>query len=172
MDFDSIITFFILIAFFVLPAILKKVKAGKKKTAPLKKTKKKLSIFDKLGEQVRQFAREIENQAHQQENASEGQSTVREMFAEDEDLLFESEKIGEDADFSDAPIIVTHENSETKEPEAPEKRTKPQKEVEEPTIGKSGLCLSKDYRYKSNPLQNAIILSEILSKPVALRDEY
>jgi len=53
MDFDSIIMFLFIMAFFVLPSILKQIQARKKKTAKPKKTKKMPSIFGRIGDQFR-----------------------------------------------------------------------------------------------------------------------
>jgi len=88
MDFDSIITFLFILAFFVLPLILKQVKARKKKAPQPKKVKKKTSIFGKLGEQIRQFVRELEEQAQKQRQAGKDQHTVWEELSEDEDADF------------------------------------------------------------------------------------
>ncbi len=154
MDFDSIITFLFILAFFVLPLILKQVKARKKKAPQPKKVKKKTSIFGKLGEQIRQFVRELEEQAQKQRQAGKDQHTVWEELSEDED-----------ADFSE-PEPEVFEPPVTK-------RSQRRKPVQEPSIAEPVLPTqgSGTYQLKSNPLQNAIIWSEILSKPLALRDK-
>ncbi|WP_457552042.1 hypothetical protein, partial [Desulfobacula sp.] len=77
MDFDSIIVFLLIFAFFVLPSILKQVRVRKKKTgAPKKNTKKNPSIFDRIGDQIRKFLKDLEEQAQQQKKASTDQGTV------------------------------------------------------------------------------------------------
>ena len=62
MDFDSIITFLLLILFFVFPTILKQLKKKTSASAPADKAKK-LSLFEKLGEQIRQYAENLEQEA-------------------------------------------------------------------------------------------------------------
>ncbi|MCK5837341.1 MAG: hypothetical protein KAH09_08755 [Desulfobacula sp.] len=163
MDFDSIVTFLFIIAFFVLPSIFKQIMARKKKTATPKKTKRKLSIFGRLGEQIRQFIRELEEQAKQQKKETTEQETIWETLAEDEESPPVFESVEQDADFSEP------------EPEKVEdpvkKRIQPRRYEQEPCIKAPVLSLQQKYCFKANPLQNAIIWSEILSKPLALRDE-
>ncbi|RLC25893.1 MAG: hypothetical protein DRH93_00550 [Deltaproteobacteria bacterium] len=154
MDFDSIITFLFILAFFVLPSILKQIKARKKKAPQPQKVKKKPSILGRLSEQIRQFIRELEQQAQKQRQAGKDQGTVWETLSEDED-----------ADFSEP-------EPEVFEPPVTSKRQR-RKPVQEISIAQPALqtSVSRTYGFKSNPLQNAIIWSEILSKPLALRDK-
>ncbi|MEA1967206.1 MAG: hypothetical protein U9N77_03175 [Thermodesulfobacteriota bacterium] len=163
MDFDSIILFLFFIVFFVLPAILKQVLAIMKKKAPPKKAKKKLSLFDRISDQIRQFVQKLENQAKQQKKETREQDTAWEMLAEDEDPLPLFESIEENADFSEP---------EPEKAEQPlKKRIQPQIDEQEPCIKEPLYPLQKKYCLKSNPLQNAIIWSEIISKPLALRNK-
>jgi len=160
MDFDSIVTFLFIIAFFVLPSIFKQVMARKKKTATPKKIKKKPSIFDRIGEKIRQFIRELEEQAKQQKKETTEQETIWETLAEDEESPPVFESVSEDADFSEPePEKVEHLVKKRIQP----RRYEPEPCIKEPVLLK--------YRFKANPLQNAIIWSEILSKPLALKDE-
>jgi hypothetical protein len=171
MDFDSTITFLFIIVFFVLPSIFKQIMARRKKKsatpkkdATQKKTrKKKLSIFNRIGDQIRQFVRELEEQAKQQKKKTTEQETVWETLTEEEasPLVFES--AGEDADFSEP------ESEKVKSPikERIQSRRPEQKScIKEPLYP-----LREKYCLRSNPLQNAIIWTEILSKPLALRDK-
>ena len=164
MDFDSIITFLFIIAFFVLPSIIKQIKVRKKKAPQSKKVKEKTSIFGKLGDKIRQFIQELEKQAQLQRQADGDQGTVREEFFEDDELSPSYERLDEDADFSEP-------EPEVFEPPVKKKRQR-QKTMKEPSIAKSVLQTSGSgtYRFKSNPLQNAVVWSEILSKPLALKD--
>ncbi|MBU8850168.1 MAG: hypothetical protein KOO64_11540, partial [Desulfobacterales bacterium] len=52
-----------------------------------------------------------------------------------------------------------------------EKRIRSRRSVQEPCIKEPLYPLREKYCLKSNPLQNAVIWSEILSKPLALRDK-
>ena len=62
MDFDSIISFLLIILFFVMPTILNRLKKKTAASAPAGKPKK-LSLFEKLGEQIRQYAENLEQEA-------------------------------------------------------------------------------------------------------------
>ena len=172
MDLDSTILFLFFIVFFVLPSILKQVLARKKKASTMKtaKNKKKPSIFDKIGEQIRQFVQELENQAKLQKKQTREQGTVWETLAEDEESPPVFESVEEDADFSETEIFVSHEKVEPKEVERPaKKRVQDRRTIRETCIKEPLGPLQGKYCFKSNPLQNAVVWSEILSKPVALR---
>ena len=163
MDFDSIVTFLFIIAFFVLPSIFKQIMARKKKTAAPKKIKKKLSIFDRIGEKIRQFVQELEEQAKRQKKETTEQETIWETLAEDEESPPVFESVEKDADFSES------EPEKVKRPV--KKRIHSRRYEQEPCIKVPLSPLREKYCFKSNPLQNAIIWSEILSKPMALRDK-
>jgi len=166
MDFDSIIVFIFIFVFFVLPSILKQVKARKKKTgaggkkAGVRKEKKKaVSIFGRIGDQIRDVLQEIETQAQQQKKTTKEQGTIWETLAEEEPLFSDVEMPGEDVD------VKAAESFDSPKIPGPEPRENPL------LSGNPARSFPKDYRLKSDPLQNAIIWSEILSKPVALRKE-
>ena len=163
MDFDSIVPFLFIIAFFVLPSIFKQVMARKKKTVTPKKTKKKLSIFDRIGEQIRQFVQDIEEQAKQQKKETTEPETIWETLEEDEELPPSYERVDEDADFSEPEPEVFKQPVIT--------RLQTRRHEPEPCIKEPLYPLREKYCFKSNPLQNAVIWSEILSKPLALREK-
>jgi len=172
MDFDSIITFLFIFIFFVLPGILKQLKAGKKK-------KIKPSIFDRIGETIQQFVRELEQQALKQKQADKKQDSQWDRFEEDEISSQDFETIDQEEYFSKfEPGIPAAVFEETQVPAHPTTIKKPEKDitrpgikeslsVEEPVIQHPG---SAQYVFKSNPLQNAVIWSEILGKPVGLKN--
>jgi len=169
MDFDSIIVFLFIIVFFVLPSLLKQIIARKKKTAAPQAIKKNPSIFDRIGEQIQKFVKDLEEQARQQRQGIKEQNTGWEELAEDEDSHSDFETLGEDADFKVPATIVSPKKVVSEKAAWPAKRIpSAQKEicVKERKRNLSGTC-----RYKSNPLQNAIVWSEILSKPIALREK-
>ncbi|MBC8440887.1 MAG: hypothetical protein H8D87_14555 [Deltaproteobacteria bacterium] len=169
MDFDSIIPLLFVIAFFVLPSLLKQIIARNKKTGTPKVIKKNPSIFDRIGERIQNFVKELEEQARQQRQGITEQNTGWKELAEDEESYSDYETAGEDTDFV-APLTMVPPQKRVPEKAAwPAKRIPSrQKEirVKERKRNLSGIC-----RYKSNPLQNAIVWSEILSKPIALRDK-
>ncbi len=177
MDFDSIITVIFLIIFFLLPSILKQVQARKKKTvAPKttpKKKKTKLSVFGRIGDQIREFVQELERQAQQQEKAAKKPDTLWDELEEDQELHPGLEMTGEDVD---ADMDTGEFPSPASQKEVPPEKTAcPAEKIryrrEEPCAEKPMRHLRNRYCFKSDPLQNAVIWSEILSKPIALRDE-
>jgi len=179
MDFDSIITFLFIIAFFILPGILKKFKARKKKSITPKKAKRNPSIFDRIGEKIQQFVRELEQQALKQKQADNKQGSDWDRFEEDEISSQDFETFDQEEDFdkpeSGIPEAVFEEaqipaySASIKEPE--EDMTK--QEIKESLSGKGEMVqhqVTAKYVFKSNPLQNAVIWSEILGKPVGLKN--
>ena len=150
--------------FFVLPLILKKIQAGKK-PAPVSEPVKKLSLFNRISRQIRQFILELENQARQQRQAGNDTGSVWDRLVKDEELSSDFKTETEDAVFNEPGVIVPQKELQ-KQP-APEKAQCPVKR---------GRHWKKEHvsahcRFKSNQLQNAVIWSEILSSPVALRDK-
>ncbi len=169
MDFDSIIPLLFIIAFFVLPSIFKQIMAKNKKTGAPEKINKNPSIFEKIINQVRQFVRDLEEQAQQQRQGTKEQDQGWEALAEHEDTHSDFETIGEDADFSGPSTIVSQKEGTFEKAVPPAKIIPPRKK--EISIRERKRHLSKRYRFKSDPLQNAVIWSEILSKPLALKKE-
>jgi hypothetical protein len=169
MDFDSIIIYLFIFAFFVLPSILKQVRARKKKTGVPPKKQGAGSLFGKIGDRIRQFIREIEEQAQQQKRAGMDPGTEQDIFAEEELVPSAFETTGEDANFGDSPSIDVQEMVEPEKAGVTAKRIPLQ--TKEPCMKKQRYNLSDPCRFKTNPLQNAIVWSEVLSKPVALRKE-
>jgi len=169
MDSDSVITFLFIFAFFVLPSILKQIKARKKKAPQprkVNKNKKIFSIFGRIGEQIRQFVRELEKQTRIQRQAGKEQGTVWETLAPDGEVSPDFEKNDEDADFYEAePEVVKQPVTDERQPQSTGAKSS-FTEFEKSVLTPAG---SRPGRFKTNPLQNAIVWSEILSKPVALR---
>jgi hypothetical protein len=179
MDFDSIITFLFIIGFFILPGILKQIKAKKKKSITPKKAKNPPSIFDRISEKIQQFVRELEQQALQQKQAGNKQDSQWDRFEEDEMLSQDFETVDQEEDFSEpgfetgAAAIpeaqILGYSAAVKDPE--EDMVK--QDIKEALSGKGAAIQHPDaakYVFKSNPLQNAVIWSEILGKPVGLKN--
>jgi hypothetical protein len=179
MDFDSIITFLFIIGFFILPGILKQFKAKKKKSITPEKAKKPPSIFDRIGEKIQQFVRELEQQALKQKQADNKQGSEWDRFEEDEILSQDFETVDQEEDFSE-PEFETGA-AEFEEAQVPAysaavkelEKDMAKKDIKEALSGK-GVEIqypgTAKYVFKSNPLQNAIIWSEILGKPVGLKN--
>lgn len=179
MDFDSIITVIFLIIFFILPSILKQVQNRKKKivapkttpkTTPQKK-KTKLSVFGRIGDQIREFIQELERQAQEQEKKAKKPDTPWDALEEDRELHPGREMTGEDvdADTGEFPSPVSQKDVPPGKTDYPAEKIRCRRE--EPCAGKPTRHLPNRYCFKSDPLQNAVIWSEILSKPIALKDE-
>jgi len=171
MDFDSIITIILILLFFTFPTILKQLNR-KKKTGAAPDKVKKPSLFGKLGNKIREFAEEIEKQAQERK---QGQGW--EELEDDREMV----KTYEDPFDPDAYEDDGYQNDEILEP-MPEPSIsmavsdKPEKsglKSEKPSSGWEH-CSGNSYgqtRLSSSRLQQAVIWSEILSKPVALRQE-
>ena len=169
MDFDSIIPLLFVIAFFVLPSLLKQIMARKKKTGDPKIIKKNPSIFDRIGEKIQNFVKDLEEQAQQQRQGIKEKDQGWEEFAEHENTHSDFETIEEDADFKDPSTIVS-QKKRAFEKAVPSEKIIPSRKKE--IYSKEQKCqLSQGRRLKSDPLQNAVIWSEILSKPLALKKE-
>lgn len=165
MDLDTIITFLFLLVFFVLPSILKQIQARKKKAgtaAVPEKKKKKPSIFNRMGEQIQQFIQELEKQAQQQKEAEKKAAEVWESFEDDQ---------AADADFDVPEAFTVPKDVDPKKAQQPE-ISEPLRKQAVPPLQKTVTHrpVSTRYQFRSNPLQNAIIWSEILNKPVGLKD--
>jgi len=179
MDFDSIITFLFIIVFFILPGILKQIKAKKKKSITPEKAKKKPSIFDHIGEKIQQFVRELEQQALKQKQADKKQDSDWDRFEEGEILSQDFETSDQEEDFSEPESGIPESAFEEAQiPAYSAVVKKPEKDMEKKDIKESlfgeGVARhhpgAAQYVFKSNPLQNAVIWSEILGKPVGLKN--
>lgn len=172
MDLESFFTFVLFLLFFVLPSVLKQIRARKKKrqaAAPPKK-KKKSSLFGKIGEQIQQFVQELEKQAQQarqkqrQEVADPGEEFWQTLAEEDPAETYED--AGADDTLEPAsepatePFTVPPQAREQDKILAAEAEHLPAKRARKRRL-----------HYRKDPLQNAIILSEILGKPKAFRNE-
>ncbi|MFH2093367.1 MAG: hypothetical protein ABIJ31_13480 [Pseudomonadota bacterium] len=159
MDFDNIISLFILLLFFIFPTIIKQIKAAKKN--PEKKT-----IFNKIGNQIDLLLKEIEQQGRQQK-ATTPSSDIWEALAENEAVYF-PEQSPEQAFSEFEPAETFRPAKPADKFNAPEK-IKPIKVMDTIDTSLAQKFVGKTSRYRSNPLQNAVIWSEILGKPVALK---
>ncbi len=179
MDFDSIISILLILLFFIFPTLLKRLSQKKKTDGQVQAGKSnagkagKLSLFEKLGVQIRKYAETIEQEAQKGKQTQEtywdhltedGEfQTTREDLFETEDYVedYVEEPVGEPSVFAAAPVM----------PEKELGRSVPN--PKKPVAG-GDLSLADPFRQPrlpSSQLQQAIIWSEILSKPVALRED-
>ncbi len=169
MEFDNLIIYILLFAFFVLPSVLKGLRKKKK---PAGDNKKKASLFGKLGETVQNFVRELEKQALEakQKAEAEQQGSIWEDLADPDEI---------ELDLNEAvhqPVPVGKPVPEFYDPEppfvCPEKKSASTAESAMAQVCKRG-SVSPGIRtgLSVHSLRQAVVWSEILGKPVALRDD-
>jgi hypothetical protein len=168
MDFDSIISFLLIILFFAFPALLKRFNQ-KKKTAisnPAEKDKE-LSLFEKLGEQIRQYAENFEQEAAKGKQPRETQENIWDQLAGEEDFqdIYEESPEEKLAPVAEPPVFTADREMPAKEKEGPAPTPEKQVFVQQPSL----TTVFGQPKFSSNQLQQAVIWSEILSKPIALR---
>jgi len=169
MEFDNLITYILLFAFFVLPSVLKGL--GKKKK-PAAGKEKKASLFGKLGETVQNFIRELEKQAQEakQKAQAQEQGTIWEELANEDEIELDLNENIHQAEPVRKPV------PESYDPDhpfiSPEKRPVPaletvMAEVDEKDTVLPGIRVD----LPAHSLRQAVVWSEILGKPVALRND-
>ena len=171
MDLDSIISLIILLVFFILPSILKQLGVGQKKKASAAKKKRRLRIpfLEKVRERVDAFFKELEAQARKARQEEEGPASVWETLDEREDESGSSDPFEPDWDDEVAAMESEGEPTEKGEPEPAVFRPPAGKSpLQQPLFHSDGKPSA--FRIPSHELQKAIVWSEILSKPLALRE--
>ncbi|MCG8689446.1 MAG: hypothetical protein MI892_31525 [Desulfobacterales bacterium] len=190
MDLDNLITLIMLFLFFILPSLLKGKGKKKKTTSKAQKVKKKkgFSIFGKINEAIQEFVKELEKQAleakkqeaqrRQQEQTGEKASGTFWDGMDDEELEFqEDHALGREQVPEQQPVPSSfdpdHPFISPKKTQVKKTLTKPDDlTVESPTAS----LQQAEQHFKiqgglpSHALQQAVVWSEILGKPVALRD--
>ena len=169
MDFDSIISIFVIFIFFVLPGILKKIQSKKKPAAtsgPVER--KKASFFERMGEQIQEFVKNLEQQAKAEEEAGENKDGIWERLAEDKKA--DAGGLNIETPTHEKKTMIGDQDS------APQKignRAKTDfKKKREVLIEKPGHYCPENYALNSRrKLRQAVVWSEILSKPLALKEK-
>lgn len=179
MDFDTFINLIILFLFLALPSLLKRRKTKKAKqgqAAEKSREKKKrtglFSLFGKISARLQQFREELERQAQLQQQRS-GKSVwddlaepLPEEPRQDQDLPEPEFRAApwdsgeDDADFSATKEIAPEKPEMPREPRPVRKR---RGSFSEP-------CMRPARRVTPCRLRQALIWSEILGKPIALRE--
>ena len=180
MDFDSIISFLLILLFFIFPTLLKRFNKKKKTagTSPAGKARK-LSLFEKLGEQIREYAQTLEQEAQKGKQPRENMwDRLAENEEEYEEAFQANDKFQANGDPLEQEIDMAFEQIEPEAdpsvlaaqvmPENIRKRATTTCEKQGQKQGLPGTLLQPKL---SCNLQQAIIWSEILSKPVALRQD-
>ncbi len=168
MDFDTIF-FLFLFFFFILPQLLKLLKLKKK---PAKG--KKPTLVDRIGERLRKVAQEIEAQRKQYQNA--GTDMAPDMTPRDiwQVLAGEEAPVVKEPVPEEIPQPAQQTDIRIPEIPRPEKKSQaPPRPAEPPghSVRKRAAIQKKTApcRYRTRALQNAVVWSEILGKPVSLR---
>ncbi len=149
-----------------MPAVLKRLKKKIPTSAPAGKARK-LSLFEKLGEQIRQYAENLEQEAAKGKQSQKTQETIWDQLAGEEEFQdihgdFHEEALGPVAE---APVFTADRVMPAKKKERPAPKSEKQVFVQQPSLTR-GFGPAK---FSSDQLQQAVIWSEILSKPIALR---
>ena len=168
MDFDSIISLFFIFIFFILPVILKKIQAKNKTATPGPSVKKKASLFERVGKQIQQFVKDLEQQAKAEKETAEKQDGIWERLAGDERMNIDTGRLNIETQVSEKRSIAEDWES------PPEKMIKPVQTVfrkkKEALSGKAK-PYSQPCTYALNSrekLRQTVVWSEILSKPAGL----
>lgn len=169
MELNDLITLIIFFIIFVLPSVFKG--RGKKKKSPSRVKKKKASLFGKLGDVLQEFKRELEKQAMEAKRKAEAEKggTVWDEMAEEEIELVPAEELP-------SPVPVKKRAPEYYDPElfvSPEKAViepVPVTSAEIPSFRDTGLPELNGSQTRL-PLQQAVVWSEILGKPAALKND-
>lgn len=173
MDTDSVITLLLFLAFFVLPSIFRQIRARKKKSgaAPVKQSRNN-TLFSRIREQFQKFIKELEEQAQQSK-----QQQRQEVEGPGEDFW---DSLGKEEPAQDAYSHgVEDAVTEPEVPQVTEPFTQPPSVPDLNISADTGMTSAgisqRNARmratFRQHPLQNAVVWSEILGKPKALRDE-
>ncbi len=167
MDFDSIISIFLIFIFFVLPVILKNIQTKKRPAAtsgPVER--KKVSLFERMGDQIQEFVKNLEQQAKTEKEAEINKDGIWERLAEDEKADAGSLNI-ETPTHEKRTMIGDQGSAPQKIGNRAQTDFKKKREV---LIKKPELYCSENYALNSRrKLRQAVVWSEILSKPLALK---
>lgn len=174
MDLDSIITLLFLFFFFVLPGLLKRLKPKKKAAAPVAaKPKKGILAFGGLAQKIQQFIQQIEEQAKQQQQAQKAEESSWEEFMVDETDSQEQDRWDGDFDPKPSPEIKLPDPDVLQEAPASVSLHPVTSQISGPYTQGPAVQAGQSWTagtFRSNPLQNAVIWSEILGKPVGLKN--
>ena len=168
MDFDSIISFLLIILFFAFPTLLKRFNKKKNTAIPNPAEKaRKLSLFEKLGDQIREYAENLEHEATKEKQPRETQENIWDQLAGEEDFqdIYEESPEEAFAPAAEPPVFTADQVMPVKEKPRPAPTPEKQVFVQSPSL----TSVFGQAKFSANQLQQAVIWSEILAKPIALR---
>lgn len=178
MDIDTLITYLVLFFAFVLPSVLKRKGKGKKRAA--KKTKKRtIKIFGRIGDAIREFLRELEKQALEaRKKQQEGEPSAWDQLDDRaaEDWTTPDRDMEDPGDREPEPVHgpvpearrdgADHSFASAREVRLP----LPGDAAGTPASREAGAETVVRAALPAHSLQQAVIWSEILGKPKALKD--
>ncbi|MBU1195452.1 MAG: hypothetical protein KKE62_19350 [Proteobacteria bacterium] len=158
MDLDTLITVVIFLLFFVFPTVLKILVQKKKDSRP--------SFLGKMGDQIQKFVQDLEQQG-QQPKQTESEN-VWDMFETPSEPL-KNETI---VDTPSEQKVPPPKSSPEKIPlRTFEKAVLPKKQNIPLALTQKTVSSGINMSIKADPLQNAVVWSEILASPLALRNQ-
>ena len=178
MDFDSIISVLLILLFFIFPTLLKRFNKKKNtaETSPAGKARK-LSLFERLGEQIREYAQALEQEAQKGKQPRENiwdhladedefQTIHEDSFEEADSQAYRTESLAAESAVPAADSAIQENRRKRSVPKSEKHGQK-----QGPDCDPSWPGTHRQPKLSSCQLQQAIIWSEILSKPVALRQD-
>jgi len=169
MNFDSILSIVLLVVFFALPSVFKQM-AGKKKAGTPRP-----GIFSWISTRIKNFADQIESRAGQPAPTADSAQSLWDALAEDETITDPEPSATFSVPENDLSSRIS-ENTATDDPDTQQGTARPWQDNIIVTENIKDAAQDTDIppparlRFRKNQLQNAIIWSEILSKPLAFRD--
>jgi len=169
MDFDSIISLFFIFIFFILPVVLKRFQDKKRPAAKTIPINRKASLFERMGEQIQDFVKNLEQQAKAEKEAAGNKDDIWEKLAEDEKVDAGSLNI-ETPTHEKRTMIRDQDSAPQKMGNRAQTDYKKKRAV---SVEKPGPYCPENYALNSRrKLKQAVVWSEILAKPLALRGKH
>ena len=171
MEFEHIVVIIAVIWYII--SLLKKKKPVPKKTAKSgKDTKAKRGVMSHLGDKIKEAVKELERQAAQAQAKQKAKTGSGEksdewdrFLAKDEELQWEDETDSEVEDWEEETVFDRPEKHArvSSAPDEDQKKSAPVTHIVSTSPSEAS--------FAPETLRNAIIWSEILAPPLALRDE-
>ncbi len=161
MDFDTIFSLFFLIVFFVLPSLFKQLKRLGRKS----EKKNKETWLTRIRDRITTALQELEQQSREPEADTLSEEDIWQILAQEEGREGDPAEAAPDAQPArHSEVFRGDEDAHA----VPETSVKPPLETMPETL--TAFQQTKiTRRFRSHPLQNAVVWSEILGKPVALK---
>ena len=178
MDFDSFIIFVLFITFFILPSVLQQIKKARKKkgasTAAAPKGRRPAWV------KIQEFLAALDARARSAESSGPVRDNIWDSFRDEpvEEPFLRAEPAEERA--FDREIKPGSATAVVIEKPLPQQKVRAGPEKSSPVKIKRDTWVSsapekhlpeRPFRFKKNDLQNAVVFSEIIGRPVALKQD-